>query len=78
MARQVSGRRPVFDGSRIRKINWRRVVSIAAQAATTLADLKEGGSTPSKLAAAIARWQRARDAVDEGILNDEQARVNGQ
>ena len=78
MARKVAGRRPVFDGSRIRRINWRRVVSIAAQAATTIADLKEGGATPSKLAAAIARWQRARDAVDEGILADEQSRVNGQ
>jgi len=54
------------------------VVSIAAQAATTIADLKEGGATPSKIAAAIARWQKARDAVDEGILNDEQARVNQQ
>lgn len=78
MARKVAGRGPVFDGSRIRRINWRRVVSIAAQAATTLADLKEGGATPAKIAAAIARWQKARDAVDEGILNDEQARVNGQ
>ena len=76
MARKVAGRGPVFDGSRIRRINWRRVVSIAAQAATTLADLKEGGGTPAKIAAAIARWQRARDAVDEGILNDEQARMN--
>ena len=78
MAKKVAGRRPVFNGSRLKKINWRRVVSIAAQAATTIADLKEGGATPSKIAAAIARWQKARDAVDEGILNDEQARVNQQ
>ncbi len=76
MARKVAGRGPVFGGSRIRRINWRRVVSIAAQAATTLADLKEGGATPARIAAAIARWQKARDAVDVGILNDEQARVN--
>ena len=66
----------MFDGSRLRKINWRRVISVAVQAATTLADLKEGGATPARIAAAIARWQKARDAVDVGILNDEQARVN--
>ena len=78
MARQVAGRKPVFDGSRLRKINWRKVISVAVQAAAQLQEFKENGATPSKLAAAIARWQKARDAVDEGILNDEQARVNQQ
>lgn len=78
MAKRMAGRGPVFDGSRIRKINWRRVISVAVQAASQLQEFKENGATPSKLAAAIARWQKARDAVDEGILADEQARVNQQ
>ena len=78
MARQVAGRKPVLNGSRLKKINWRRVISVAVQAASQLQEFKENGATPAKIAAAIARWQKARDAVDEGILNDEQARVNGQ
>jgi len=76
MAKKVAGRRALFDGSRLKKINWRRVISVAVQAASQLQEFKENGATPSKLAAAIARWQKARDAVDVGILNDEQARVN--
>ncbi len=78
MARKVAGRGPVLNGSRLKKINWRRVISVAVQAAAQLQEFKENGATPARIAAAIARWQKARDAVDEGILNDEQARVNGQ
>jgi len=76
MAKKAALRRPVFDGSRIRKINWRRLANAAVAAAQTVADLQEGGASASRIAAAIARWQQARQGIDEAILQDQQARVN--
>ena len=76
MAKKVAGRRPVFDGSRLKKINWRKLVNAAIAAAQTVADLQEGGASPSKIAAALERWRKSRNELDGAILQDQQARVN--
>ena len=78
MAKKVAGRRALFDGSRLKKINWRRLVNAAIAAAQTVADLQEGGASPSKIAAALERWRKSRNELDGAILQDQQARVNGQ
>ena len=77
MAKKAA-RRPVFDGSRLRKINWRRLANAAVAAAQTVADLQEGGASASKIAAALERWRKSRNELDGAILQDQQARVNGQ
>ena len=78
MAKKAAGRRALFDGSRLKKINWRRLVNAAIAAAQTVADLQEGGASPSKIAAALERWRKSRNELDGAILQDQQARVNQQ
>ena len=78
MAKKVSRRRALFDGSRLKKINWRKLVNAAIAAAQTVADLQEGRASPSKIAAALERWRKSRNELDGAILQDQQARVNGQ
>ena len=57
-------------------VDW--IANAAVAAAQTVADLQEGGASPSKIAAALERWRKSRNELDGAILQDQQARVNQQ
>jgi hypothetical protein len=76
MAKKAAERGRIFDGSRIRKLNLAKLAKIAGIAAEAYAEAQEGGLSPAKIAAALARWQEARAALDGAIVKAEQLRID--
>jgi hypothetical protein len=78
MAKKAAGRGRIFDGSRIRKLNLKKLANAVGIAAGVYAQAQEGGLSPSKIADALAKWLEARNKFDAANVQAEQLRVDEQ
>lgn len=76
MAKKVAGRRALFDGSRLKKINWRRLGDALQKTLAAYVDAQLAGKSDAILNRLGEAYRKSRNELDGAILQDQQARVN--
>jgi hypothetical protein len=78
MAKKAAGRRALFDGSRLKKINWRRLGDALQKTLAAYVDAQLAGKSDAILNRLGEAYRKSRNELDGAILQDQQARVNQQ
>lgn len=76
MAKKAVGRRPIFDGSRLKKINWRRLSDALQKTLAAYVDAQLAGKSDAVLNRLGEAYRKSRNELDGAILQDQQSRVN--
>jgi len=76
MAKKAAGRRPIFDGSRLRKINWRRLGDALQKTLAAYVEAQLAGKSDAVLNRLGEAYRKSRNELDGAILQDQQQRVN--